>query len=142
MTFVVDTSVAMAWCFEDEVTPYTEGVLDQLRLESAFVPSLWPVEMANILLAGERRGRLTAARRAAFLRSLGALPITVDQTTSCRVLGPVLDLARAQQLTAYDACYLDLAMQHAVPIATQDALLRAAASRVGVAIVSQRSRPG
>jgi hypothetical protein len=26
--FVLDASVAVAWCFDDESTPFTEGVLD------------------------------------------------------------------------------------------------------------------
>ena len=39
----------------------------------------------------------------------------LDQT-----LGPVLDLARSNGLTRYDACYLDLAMREGVHLATQD----------------------
>lgn len=117
------------------LTPYERGV-PRLRGANAVVPSLWAVEVANILLAGERRGRLTAAHTATFLRSLEALPIAVDQTTASRARGPVLDLARAQHVIAYDACYLDLALQLSLPIATQDAQLRTAASRVGAAPMS------
>ena len=28
--FVLDCSVTMAWCFDDEATPYTDGVRDSL----------------------------------------------------------------------------------------------------------------
>jgi hypothetical protein len=31
MLFVVDASVKLAWCFEDEVTAWTDGLLDRLR---------------------------------------------------------------------------------------------------------------
>lgn len=55
MPFVVDNSVAMAWCFEDEANPYTESVLDRLQADEAVVPSIWPLEAANVLLLAERR---------------------------------------------------------------------------------------
>ncbi|HEY5230790.1 MAG TPA: type II toxin-antitoxin system VapC family toxin, partial [Galbitalea sp.] len=60
--FVIDTSLAMAWCFEDEATPPTEAVLDRLREDQAVVPAIWPLEIANVLLVAERRGRLTEAQ--------------------------------------------------------------------------------
>ena len=42
--FVLDCSVAMAWCFDDEATPYTDGVRDSLADKRAVVPSIWPLE--------------------------------------------------------------------------------------------------
>jgi predicted nucleic acid-binding protein len=50
--------------------------------------------------------------------------------------GPVLDLARAQGLSVYDAAYLHLAMREGLPLATLDDDLRAAASRVGVSLIA------
>ena len=47
----------------------------------AHVPSLWPLEVANALVVGERRGRLTAAQAARFLAILEHFPITVDDET-------------------------------------------------------------
>ena len=60
--FILDASVTMAWCFEDEKTPYSEGVLDTLGKTQAVVPTLWQLEVANVLLVGERRQRLTQAQ--------------------------------------------------------------------------------
>jgi predicted nucleic acid-binding protein len=56
--FVLDTSVTVAWCFPDERSPYTEAVLRSFASDlQAVVPMLWPLEVANVLWVGERRGR-------------------------------------------------------------------------------------
>jgi len=131
--FVVDASVALAWCFEDEATPQTEAVLDRLSHDTAVVPSLWELEVSNVLLAGERRDRLTESQSARFVALLAQLPILVD--TASVDVGAVLAAGRQHVLTAYDAAYLVLAEREGVPLATLDARLRAAAQAVGVAVI-------
>jgi predicted nucleic acid-binding protein len=111
MPFVLDTSVAMAWGFEDEATPYADHVLELLHEDVAVVPAVWPLEIANVLCVGERRQRLRAADSVRFAELVGALPITVDNARLDRALGIVLDLARRYHLTSYDASYLELAMR-------------------------------
>ena len=133
MPFVVDASVALAWCFEDEATPQTEAVLDRLSHDTAVVPSLWELEVSNVLLAGERRDRLTESQSARFVALLAQLPILVD--TASVDVGAVLAAGRQHVLTAYDAAYLVLAEREGVPLATLDARLRAAAQAVGVAVI-------
>lgn len=135
MPFVLDASVALAWHFEDEALEYADRVLDRLQEDDAFVPAVWPLEVANGLLAAERRRRLSAADVAQAQAILSDLPVTVNELALEDALGPVLDLARAHSLSAYDAAYLDLAMREGLSLATQDNHLRAAAMRVGVALV-------
>ena len=60
MAFVLDCSVAMAWVFPDVATESTGRLRDSLIDGRAFVPSLWPVEVASVLLAATRRGCLGA----------------------------------------------------------------------------------
>ena len=60
--FVLDCSVTMAWCFDDEATPHTDGIRDSLAIVGAVVPSIWPLEVANATIVGERRKRLDEAR--------------------------------------------------------------------------------
>jgi hypothetical protein len=60
-SFVLDNSIVMAWSFEDETDEYADAVLDRLAVARAFVPTLWPLEVANALLMGERRKRSTEA---------------------------------------------------------------------------------
>ena len=132
MPFVLDASVALTWHFEDETSEYAERVLDKLETDEAIVPALWPLEMANGLIIGERRGRLSPAKLARAVELSLDLPVSVDETPTPLALGSVLDLARSQGLSAYDAAYLELAMRQGIPLATQDEGLRAAAERVGV----------
>lgn len=133
--FVTDSSVTMAWCFEDEASAYADAILDRLVVEEAVVPALWPLEVANVLLVGERRARLTAADSARFLALLASLPITTDDETPQRALREILSLGREQRLSAYDAAYLELAMRLGIPLATQDDRLREAANHLGVAVI-------
>lgn len=133
MPFVLDASVTMAWCFEDEATAATDAVLDRLAEEPAVAPPLWQLEVTNVLLGAERRGRITEAQGARFLELLGRLPIRVD-------LGPVAPAAvlaagRRHGLTAYDASYLVLAEREALPLATVDAGLSAACRAAGVPLL-------
>jgi predicted nucleic acid-binding protein len=130
---VVDCSVTMAWCFEDEKNPYADAILRALDDTDALVPSIWPFEVANVLALSERAGRLDVARSAWFIRFLGDLPIRVDDCSPSGAFGETLALARAHNLTVYDAAYLDVALRSGVGLATQDNALRAAALRLGVA---------
>ena len=127
-SFVLDASVALAWCFDDEGTPQGWALFDRLRSAPGHVPALWALEVGNILLGAERRRRITQARTVEFLEILGELDIRVEPDTPGRAFRDVLPLARQQQLTTYDAAYLELAMRLGLPLATKDkALARAAA---------------
>lgn len=132
--FVLDCSVTMAWCFEDETDPRAPSVLAALAVHEALVPGHWPLEVANVLAGAERRGRTTAARIARFMDILDRLPIIIDDQTAKKALGDVFMLARAHQLTAYDAAYLELALRTGCPLASLDASLNKTAARLGVAL--------
>ena len=135
MAFVVDASVALAWCFEDEATPYAESVLDRLQQTEAVVPAIWPLEIANVLLTAQRRQRLTEAQTVRLAQLLRGLPITIDTEGLTQALGSTLSLGREYGLSAYDTSYLELAMRQGLSLATQDAALRQAAARAGVPLV-------
>lgn len=130
--FVVDTSVVMSWCFEDEGNGYAETVLESLESAEAIAPAIWPLEVGNVLLVAERKKRLGQAASVRFLSLLGALPITVEQEPSERMLKEILSLARTLGLSTYDASYLDSAMRLDLPLATLDAALANAAKKSGV----------
>ncbi|SUS07452.1 conserved hypothetical protein [Candidatus Defluviicoccus seviourii] len=130
---VLDCSVAVSWCFEDEATPETDAILERVRDEGAIVPALWHLELGNVLIQAERRGRLAAADTTQRLELISALPISADDDSPDRALRVVLTLARAQGLTTYDAAYLELAMRKGLPLASKDKALLEAAERCGVA---------
>ena len=135
MPLVIDNSVTMAWCFTDEATEYTESVLDLLRDSSAVVPSIWPLEVSNVLLLGERKQRVTYAKTTRFVQVLQELPISIDSETVSAALEAVLRLGREYGLTSYDAAYLELAMRRGLPLATLDERLTTAARQAGVTLV-------
>jgi predicted nucleic acid-binding protein len=130
--FVLDCSVTVSWFFEDEADAYAEAVADSLVSATAVVPALWHLEVANVLLVGERRKRATTAKVAQFLTLLRALPITTDGETHSRAWTDTLNLARTHGLSAYDAAYLELAVRRGLPLATLDNELKAAAKAAGV----------
>jgi predicted nucleic acid-binding protein len=133
---VLDCSTALAWCFPGEKAEYPQAVLDSLDSVTAFVPSIWPLEVANALLVGERRKRCTQADTSAWTGFLQSLPITVDDETTARAWGDILTLALSQNLSVYDATYLELALRRALPLATLDDRLNAAAGTIGVPLHS------
>jgi len=132
--FVLDGSVALAWCFADEVDAYADAIAKKFPDIEAMVPSLWHLEVTNVLLVGERRDRCDQTDTASWTAFLGSLPITVDEQTSSRAFSDILALARTHNLSAYDAAYLELALRRGLPLATLDGSLRAAATKAGVAI--------
>ena len=87
MSFVLDNSVALAWCFADEQTPAVMALLDRVIETGAVAPMLWPLEALNGLLAAERRRRLGADLRATFAAFLRELPIMLDAHTARAGLG-------------------------------------------------------
>jgi predicted nucleic acid-binding protein len=136
--FVLDTSVAVSWFFDDETGEYTAAVLESLTDWGAVVPSLWPLEVANVLLVAERRKRCSEAEAVRFIELLESLPITTDEATASRALYQTYQLAREYGLSSYDAAYLELAMRLGLPLATMDRQLADAAIRAGVAIFLQK----
>jgi predicted nucleic acid-binding protein len=129
---VIDSSVAIAWCFPDEQDDFSQSVLDALSSERAIVPDLWHLEVANTLLVGERRKRSTQANTVTWLGFLASLPIAADEETAAHAFADTLNLAREHNLSSYDAAYLELAIRRGLPLATLDDKLKVAAQAVGV----------
>lgn len=134
-TFVLDCSVSMPWCFADEESPYAEAVLDHLATTAAIVPALWRLEAANVLLAAERRKRITHADMRRLADFLSDLPIQEDAETTRHGFTRILEVGYTGHLTAYDAAYLELALRLGLPLATLDQQLSRAAREAGVPLL-------
>jgi predicted nucleic acid-binding protein len=135
VSFVVDNAVALTWCFEDERTPATAALLGQVGEQGALAPMLWPLEAVNGLLVAERRGRLDTPRRRRLPGFPRALPITLDAETAPQTWTATARLAERFGISAYDACYLELAQRHQLPLASFDRDLRSAAAAIGVPVL-------
>jgi predicted nucleic acid-binding protein len=134
-SFVVDNSVVMSWCFKDETNQYADAILDCLSEATAFVPSIWPLEVVNVLLVAERKKRLSQADSVRFITLLSQLPIVVEHERPERRMTDLLALARSNNLSSYDASYLDLSMRKGIPIATLDTRLITASKKTDIPIL-------
>jgi predicted nucleic acid-binding protein len=101
----------------------------------AVVPALWHLEMASGLAVAERRGSVSVADAGQALTDIERLLGQVIETDPALVpVRQALTTARAYQLSAYDAVYLDLARRQHLPLATLDEGLRKAAAHAGVVL--------
>jgi predicted nucleic acid-binding protein len=133
---VVDASVALSWCFPDEQTASSVGVLDRLRSgEQALVPAFQAVEVLNSLLVGERKSRIMPQQTATFLGAITTLSPAFDYATLEQIAGPVQIICRDHRITPYDALYVELAQRSGCPLATLDQAQRDAATALGVSCI-------
>jgi len=135
VSFVLDSSVTLAFVLPDEGGSAINALFERLVSEGAVAPMLWKLEVANTLLMAERRGRIDAAFRRAAIADLEMFPITLDPNTAAQAWRTTLDLAAQHRLTVYDAVYLELAIRAAVPLATLDGELIRAAGAAGVQLI-------
>lgn len=135
MSLVLDASAALAWIFEraDPAEARTaRALLRRISDEPTLVPELWHLEVANALVVGRRRDVVDASMVREFLTKLDALPIRTWETSNARRKEQLLAVAGQYELTAYDAVYLDLAIQTGASLATFDRRLMTARDRAGV----------
>jgi predicted nucleic acid-binding protein len=132
----MDASVTMAWAFREELTPFTERLLADLAEGEALVPAIRPLDVANVLLQSERRGRINRVDVARFAELLLGMPIRIHAATETFAFEEALPLARDTGLSVYDASYLELAGRLGLPLATLDAALGRAAREIGVRVLS------
>ena len=135
MSFVIGNSVALAWCFEDEQTAEIMELLDRVVRAGAVAPQLWPIEAFNGLLIAERRGRISGIARRRLAGFLRDLPIRIDDETVDQIWTAAAQIAELHQITAYDACYVELAVRLGLPLATADNPMMTAARNAGVEVL-------
>jgi predicted nucleic acid-binding protein len=139
VSFVLDSSVALSWCFEDEQTPATQTLLQRVVETGALVPVLWPLEVLNGLAMAQRRRRVEPEKRQRLSALLRELPIRVDLESATCDWTDTAALAERHQLTLYDACYLELALRSGLPLGTLDRALRDAAKASGVPLLGLKA---
>jgi predicted nucleic acid-binding protein len=134
--FVLDSSVALGAFFHDEQDAYSLAVWQSLADAQAVVPALWHLEMGNILSRAMKAGRISAGALEESWQQLSRVGLqTVPVEGEARHW---TQRAADWGLSAYDACYLDTALQQRLPLATKDKLLAHAARRVGVPLYLNR----
>jgi predicted nucleic acid-binding protein len=141
MSLVLDASAALAWFFEradpGEIA-LADQLLDDIATQSAWVPSLWHLEVANALLTAERRDVAKEAQVIDYLQRLSRLPILTDEVEVSHRQEVIMALGRQFHLTAYDATYLELALRSGSTLATFDTKLATAMQQAGGRIYPER----
>jgi predicted nucleic acid-binding protein len=122
----------MTWCFEDKSSSHTDAVLENFVNTKAIVPTIWPLEVANVLLMAQQKKRITELHAASFVEALMTLPITIDPSTSYRAMHSIFLLGKELNLTIYDAAYLELALREKIPLLTLDKGLIKAAKKLQI----------
>jgi predicted nucleic acid-binding protein len=128
MTLVLDASVTLAWCYEDENTEAVQRSFEIVRTNGAWVPVLWLWEVANLLQMNVRRGRHNTRFRDHALADLALFPIKQDAEAGRQAWSGSLILAERHGLTVYNAAYLEIALRRGLLLATLDTDLRSAAT--------------
>ena len=132
---VLDASIALAWLFGEDSSPDVANLFDEANLRQLIVPPLWHLEVSNVLVIAERKGRITQDELARYVNDLRDLPITTANISPEKIRNDILPLAQRERLTTYDATYLHLAMRLKTSLATLDEALRNAAQRNGVEVL-------
>jgi predicted nucleic acid-binding protein len=136
-SFVLDASMALAWCFREEATDASEKLLRRMDAESAIVPAWWFIEIVNVLAIAERKGRLKSSEARSFIEILGLFTLEVDNEAPGLAFTHLYPLCRQYSLTSYDAVYLELSLRRQLPLATLDAHLAKTAKKLGVPIIER-----
>lgn len=129
-----------AWLFRDstpEAVAYADHVLEHLTRKDnlARVPSVWALEVGNVIVRAEAKGILLEANSAEFVGILQDMAIEIDPRSNQHALGDTLQLARRYSLSTYDASYLELTLREGLPLATNDDALRSALAKAGGRLV-------
>lgn len=135
-SWVLDSSMALAWALPDEASAEAEKFMDHASRDSTIallVPALWWYEIANALTCARRRKRLTEADAARLIELYGRLPLQTDASLGGESAWRQHALAVEHGLSAYDAAYLELAHRSGAGLASFDERLRAAARKTGLA---------
>jgi predicted nucleic acid-binding protein len=135
LTFVIDASVVVAWCLQDESSEAAEAAMERLLAEGGIAPAHWPIEIASALRSAERRGRLDESSIGQLQPRLTALPIEILPDDLRSALS-VIDIARRHDLSVYDASYLDLAEMRGLGLATVDVRLARACRTAGIPLIA------
>ena len=129
---VLDASLLIAWLLEEDVAVSAPALGEILQDETLVVPAHWSAEIGNALLINLRRGRLPSNRLEMMLDDCEAFEISVQPPTPVEKISALTRLAAAQNLTFYDAAYIQLALERAIPLGTLDRDMRSAAERLGI----------
>lgn len=125
---VADTNVFLAVALGE---PVREAVVAATRAVSLIAPEVLPYEIGNALSSLYRRGLLNASQLHAAWDATRRIPV------ECRAVDVrrALSLAAEHRIYAYDAYFIECALQHRCPLLTLDRKMRAVSEAVKVEVM-------
>lgn len=133
---VLDASFVLALVLDKTDDPAIQAAGQRIARDGAIVPLHWHVEVANSVISAERRRRISAEDVMLTFDDLRTFVVAVDGEGPARLWRETVVLAQSHRLTMYDAAYLELAMRRALPLASLDRELVAAARTSGVEVIA------
>lgn len=131
---VLDASITVAWLLNEPGFSAAE-LNEALAKRKAVVPAHWPIEVGNALLTAVRRKRVDTLRLAQISIELEKLHVTVEPPTALDRITSLVEFAADQDLTLYDAAYVDLSVTRNATLATLDQAMRQAACRLNIHLI-------
>jgi predicted nucleic acid-binding protein len=132
---VLDASLAIEWLLDQKPPLAPADTYQTLLHEDVLVPAHWPLEIANTLRPELRSRKISIADFQFIMETLDRLTIGVQPPLDLDEIGPLTDFSVTYQLTAYDAVYVQLAMQNNATLATLDRAMRAAAAKLNIPLL-------
>ena len=119
-----------AWLLSETDVAVGQEVYDKLAEDTLLVPAHWPVEIGNALGVNLKKGRITVEEIDAIEARLSEFEIVMERAVPPAEIASLVHFAARQQLTIYDACYVQLAWQNRATLATLDGDMRTAAKKL------------
>ncbi len=124
---VLDASLIIAHVLGENTIAVHSSIFDTLKGDRVTVPAHWSAEVASALTNNARRGRLSQADITLILKQIALFDIEFAEPLPVEELSNLTAFAIDQQLTAYDAAYVMLAVRLGAKLATLDNAMRRAA---------------
>lgn len=132
---VIDASLMIAWLFDRDLEAMQPRLGAWLAEAPIIVPSHWPIALADALRRGVRDERLTRGDLAMIVERIERLDVRVQPPLATAEIGALAEFAAGCDLTAGEAAYVQLAIEHRAALATFDRALRQAAARLHIALL-------
>ena len=141
--YVVDASVAVKLLLPEVHSDRAAALFELIALPTPTViaaPDLLYVECANVLRSRVKRRMMEAATAREALEILRALPI--ETSSASDDIDESLAFALSHDISAYDACYVRLAIRLGAPLVTADRKLLTALEKSRASVLWIGDSPG
>ncbi|OQW91304.1 MAG: VapC toxin family PIN domain ribonuclease [Thiotrichaceae bacterium IS1] len=128
MNIIADANTFLVTALEEPEKPLIVSLSNGCEL---FSPEILHYEIGNALIAMIRRKRLTYAEAKRAYQLTQVVPVKLLKPD----LEVSLEIAYQYQLYAYDAFYLQCALQHQMPLLTLDKRMKQVAKQLSLTIL-------